>query len=307
MRSRLLQFLTVILLSFLGLSGCSVNESTTTAASPGIAPLNEKPVTIAASFYPVYIFSLNIAKDIPNVQVVNMTKPITGCLHDYILTPEDLKILETAKFFVINGAGMESFMDKVVSQMPQLKIIDSSTGLTLIPGQGDEAENPHVWLSITNAIVQVQNIGGQLAALDPENAAAYQKNTAVYVQKLETERTKMHQALKDLPHRDIITFHEAFPYFAQEFGLNIAGVVEREPGSEPSAKELSQTIDQINQLNVKALFVEPQYSTKSAETLARQTGAKVYTLDPIVTGPLDADAYIQIMDNNCRVLQEALQ
>jgi zinc transport system substrate-binding protein len=264
-------------------------------------------MTIAASFYPMYIFTLNVAKDIPNVNVIDMTKPTAGCLHDYAVTPDDMKNLEEAKILITNGAGMESFMDKITNQMPNLKIVEASKGIELIKGDGNEGDNPHVWVSISNAIRQVQNIGDQLALLDPNNATKYQENTNMYIKKLEAQRAKMHLALNDIKSRDIVTFHEAFPYFAKEFNFNIAGVIEREPGSEPSAKELAETIDEVKSLKVKALFAEPQYSTKAADTIARETSAEVYTLDPVVMGPMEADAYINIMDLNLKTLQEALK
>ena len=312
MHSKSIKILCLILLSLLLISGCGAsNESKATVTQPiGATPVTnntEKPITIAASFYPMYIFTLNVAKNMPNVKVIDMTKPITGCLHDYSVTPDDMKNLEGAQFFITNGAGMESFLGKVTSQMPNLKIVDSSKGIPLIKGEGNEGDNPHLWVSISNAITQVGNIGDQLSALDPTNAAKYKENTSAYIAKLEAERDKMHQALDGVKNRDIVTFHEAFPYFAKEFNLNIVGVIEREPGSEPSAKELAETIDKVNSLKVKALFAEPQYSTKAAETIAKETGAKVYTLDPVVTGPMEADAYINIMDSNLKTLQEALK
>jgi zinc transport system substrate-binding protein len=312
MHSKLIKILCLSLLSLLVITGCGVNNQSKSAVSQtaGSSPVtnnNQKLITIAASFYPMYIFTLNVAKNMPNVKVLDMTKPTTGCLHDYVVTPDDMKNLEGAQVLVTNGAGMESFMDKVTKQMPNLKIIDSSQGIRLIKGEGDEGDNPHLWVSISNAIIQVGNIGNQLSLLDPTNAAQYKENTNAYIKKLQAERDKMHQALDGVKNRDIITFHEAFPYFAQEFNLNIAGVIEREPGSEPSAKELAATIEKVKSLKVKALFAEPQYSTKAAETIAKETGAKVYTLDPVVTGPMEDDAYIKIMDSNLKSLQEALQ
>ncbi len=266
-----------------------------------------KPLTIVTSFYPMYIATINITKDVPGVKVINMTKPVTGCLHDYQFTPEDLKTLSEAQIFVINGAGMEAFMDKVVSQLPELKIVDASKDIPLITGDGEEGDNPHLWVSISNAIQQEKNIGLQLAALDPAHAGQYSANTTTYVGKLEELRAKMHQALDGVEKRDIITFHEAFPYFASEFNLNIAAVIEREPGSEPSAAELSDTIEIIKKSGINALFTEPQYSARAAETIANETGAKVFILDPVVSGPLELDAYLNIMERNMKTLEEALK
>lgn len=269
--------------------------------------VKSESLTIATSFYPLYIATLNVTKGIEGVEVVNMTPPITGCLHDYSVTPKDMQLLEEAEVFVINGAGMESFMDEVTSQMKNLTIINASDGIPLLEGDEEEGDNPHVWVSITHAITQVQNIAQQLSQIDPAHSAQYQKNSEAYSEKLEEKKQEMHESLETISNRDIVTFHEAFPYFAKEFNLNIVGVIEREPGSEPSAKELAETIEQVRALEINALFAEPQYPSKAAETIASETGAKVYVLDPAVTGPMEEDAYLNIMSDNLKVLEEALK
>jgi len=263
------------------------------------------PLRIVTSFYPVYLATLNVAGGIPGVEVVNMTRPATGCLHDYQLTPGDMVTLSRATVLVINGAGMEAFLDKALRQAPGLKVVNAGAGIDLI--RGKDGENPHVWLSVTRAIAQVRNIARDLMRLDPAHAALYEKNAAAYIQKLETLRTRIQAGLKDIRTRDIITFHEAFPYFAEEFNLKVVAVIEREPGSEPSARELAELIGKIRESGVKALFAEPQYSARAMETIARETGAIVYHLDPVVTGPLQADAYLVIMEANLRELQKALR
>ncbi len=267
-----------------------------------------EPFRIVTSFYPMYVATINITDGVDGVEVYNMTKPQTGCLHDYQLMTEDMKTLEKADAFVINGAGMEDFMDKVTEQQKKLKVIDASRGIELI--HDDEGDNPHVWLSVTNEIAQVRNIADQLKEADPAHAEKYEKNAAAYIEKLTALKNEMHAALDNVPHKDIVTFHEAFPYFAKEFHLNIIGVVEREPGTEPTPTELQETIEQVKALPTKVLFTEPQYSPAAAETIARETGAKIYTLDPVVTGeatPAAKDAYIDTMKKNMKVLQEALQ
>lgn len=283
------------------LAGCGTEKNAGT-------PRNEEKFTVVTSFYPIYIATINVTKGVDGVEVKNMTKPQTGCLHDYQLTTEDLKALGKAKAFVINGAGMESFLDKVIKQQKDLKILDASEEISLLKENGED--NPHVWVSISNAIQQVQSIARQLSALDPSHAAAYESNAAAYVAELEALRKEMHQAIDALPNRNIVTFHEAFPYLAEEFGLRIAAVIEREPGSEPTPKEIEETIRKVKEANVKALFAEPQYSAGAADTIAKESGAKVYTLDPVVTGeagPNAHDAYIRAMRSNAKVLKEALQ
>ena len=297
-KGNLFKALVVLTACLFVLSGCSAGKAANSES--------EHITTIVTSFYPMYIFTENVAKDIPGVRVVNMTEPQTGCLHDYQMVPADLKTLEKADYFVINGAGMEAFMDKVVKQQPDLKIIEAAKGIELLKDKNGK-ENAHVWVSISGAIKEVNNIAEGLAAYDTKNANAYRENAKAYVKLLEAEREKMHKELDGIKNKDIVTFHEAFPYFAQEFGLNIVSVVEREPGSEPSAGELAELIDTIKKTGVKVLFAEPQYSQRAAESIAKQTGAKVYLLDPVVTGEKNApaDSYIKAMDENLKVLVKA--
>lgn len=308
MKTKLTKILTIVFAASMLLTGC--NNS---AESNNSIESNNK-LTIVTSFYPMYISTLNIVKDIPDVEVINMTAPQTGCLHDYSLSTKDLKTLSSADIFVINGAGMESFLDDVIDEYSDLKIIEASNGISLIEDTDhDEHEhdvNPHVWVSISKNIEEVSNIAKELSAFDPNHASEYEANADAYIAKLENLRTEMHAALDNVNNKDIITFHEAFPYFAEEFNLNIAGVIEVEPDSEPSAKEVENIISIINEKNIKALFTEPQYSSKIADTIAKETGASIYTLDPIVTGDANEgayDDYIVKMQENLNTLKEALK
>ncbi len=295
-----MRLILVLAIAGILLSGCSKASTSTNEQQD-----KTDKYIIVTSFYPIYISAINITRDIPGVEVINMTKAQTGCLHDYQLTPQDLKILESADVFLINGADMEAFMDKVIKQRPNMKIIEASKGLELLKEESG-AQNPHVWVSVSGAMAEVENIALELATADEKNAELYKKNASAYIEKLSALKEKMHSSLEKVKTRDIVTFHEAFPYFAKEFDLNIKSVVEREPGEDPSAGELAETIDLIKSSNVKALFAEPQYSSKAAETIARETGAKVYILDPVVTGEFAHDAYINAMEKNLKVLEEAL-
>lgn len=317
MKTTLTKILTIVIVTSLFLTGC--NNS---AKSNNSTESNNK-LTIVTSFYPMYISTLNIVKDIPNVEVLNMTTPQTGCLHDYSLSTKDLKTLSNADILIINGAGMESFLDDVIDEYSDLKIIEASKGIDLIEDtehddhtedhdheDHDHDVNPHVWVSISKNIEEVSNIAEELSSLDPNHANEYQDNANEYIAKLENLKTEMHSTLDNIAHKDIITFHEAFPYFAEEFGLNIVGVIEIEPDSEPSAKEVENIISIINEKNIKALFTEPQYSSKIADTIAKETGASIYTLDPIVTGDSNEKAYndyIIKMQENLNTLKEALK
>jgi len=320
-----------------GVAGCGKADS---PATPATAP----GMVIATSFYPMQIMTLNVAAGVPGVTVRMVAPPQAGCLHEYALTTRDLKIISTAQALVINGSGMESYIDKVVQQYPRLALIDASRDFHDTAAEragkpdGHEAEhrhddagehadhqgdagaqsaghehhgegvNPHHWVSISRALIQVAAIADQLAAFDPAHAAAYRVNAQAYIAKLTDLRVRMHAALDPLPQRTIVTFHEAFPYFAEEFNLTIAAVIEREPGTEPTPAEVTATVRQLRALGGKLpLFAEPQYSSSAAAIIARETGANVYYLNPGVTGDETPDAYLRTMERNMATLQQALR
>ena len=304
---RILSALLCAAVCLTGFSGC------------GTPAKESSRLKLLASFYPIAIMALNITDGVEGVAVESMAQQQTGCLHDFQMTTADMKKAETADAFLINGAGMEGFLDKISDQLPELPVIDSSTGIPLIAsgedhhhdgGEGHDHDqedyNPHLWVSITNCMEQVRNLSEGIIALDPEHEAEYRENTETYLEKLSALRDKMHSALDHVKNKDIITFHEAFPYFAEEFGLHIAAVINREPDSQPSAKELADTIRLVRETGVKALFVEPLYPETSADIIAAETGAQVYVLDPAVSGEWDKNAYFTAMESNLQVLAQAL-
>jgi len=273
-------------------------------AAPAAPATNAAPLRIVTSFYPLYITTLNIVAGVPGVSLKNLTRPTTGCLHDYQLTPAELRALADADVFIVNGAGLESFLTKVMAHTTNLTVVTASQGLDLL--RDEHGVNPHVWVSISGAIGQARAIAAALAARDPRNALAYQRNCAAYVAQLAALRAEMQAGLSSATTRTIITFHEAFPYFAREFDLRIAAVIEREPGSEPNPRELAATIQLVRKTGVTALCTEPQYSARAAAAIARECGATVYLLDPAATGPQTNAAYLMIMRQNLATLQRAL-
>ncbi|MEI7864518.1 MAG: zinc ABC transporter substrate-binding protein [Chthoniobacterales bacterium] len=273
-----------------------------TVAAPQALGRNIQVVT---SFYPVFVAALNVTAGVAGIEVHNMASGRVGCLHDYQLTSGDARHLAAADIFLANGSGMESFLEKIRRQWPQLSVLETSEGIPLLNG------NPHVWVSPSGARQQVENIARALSNADPLNARSYEKNAAAYNAKLAALELRMKMELAPYAGRPIITFHQAFAYFARDFGLDLVGVVESEPGQEPRARELADTIDLVRAKHVQTLFAEPQYSGRSAAVIARETGAEVYQLDPVVTGPSvpeqARDAYLAAMEKNLATLRQALR
>ncbi len=308
MKKHVIKFIALLLVFFYGglLTGCQKSKNSKT-----------KFVT---SCYPVHIITLNLTENIEGIEVINMSENHQGCLHNFQIQSEDLKNIEKSTAFIINGAGMETFLNKVAYEIPKVKIIDSSIGINLMEeetechhdhGEGEHhhhhhESNPHIWLSIENYIKQVQNVTNGLIIVDPIHEKEYKENCEKYISKLKELKTQLDSDLKDLKGKNIITFHKAFSYFANEFGLNIAGTINEEPENEPTAKQISAVINTIKEKNIKSIFVEPQYSSSSADIIAKETRVKIYTLDPAVTGENLKDSYINIMKENAETLKSAL-
>ena len=190
-----------------------------TLLATGCAAQKDGQTTIVTSFYPMYVLTLNVTDGVDGVTVQNMAEQNVGCLHDYQLQTRDMVTLEGADALVINGGGMEQFMDKVISLRADLPVIDAGEGIEMFPSDEehdhdahghddhDELYNAHVWLDPNRAMIQVQNIAAGLAEADPEHAEAYQKNAESYIARLTALNAELAEQLAPFAGAEIITFH----------------------------------------------------------------------------------------------------
>lgn len=292
----------ILAVCIVAMSGCSL----------GSAPVNEN--VIAASFYPVYIFTLNLVDGIDDVTVMCMAEQNTGCLHDYTITAKDAKIIDDADVLVINGAGMELFAEDIYKSADDLTVIDSSVGVHLLCGDSHDHEshgheghsheyNSHIWMSVENAKLQVENIKNGLVKEFPQYKEQIEKNYNDYIARLNKLSDEINDASQYVSEKEVMTFHDAYIYLASDMGFHIAGTVESDEGGEPSAKELSHLSDEIREHNIKALFIEPDYSGSAAEILSRETGVEIYVLNPVTKGKAEKTAYEDIMRENIKVIK----
>ena len=282
-------------------------------------------INIVVSFYPVHIFTMNIIKGVEGVNLQSLAAPTTGCLHDYQLLSSDMQKLSSADVFVINGAGMETYIDAVIRQMPDIKLIDASEGIGLLPAasirktpkDGEKAQkqslkrgvsqvNSHIWLDPKNAIKMAENIASKLSELYPDKAHKFKENFKAYEERLLLLDKEMHEGLKPYRGAKIVTFHEAFSYFTRAFGLESLAVLALEPDAAISSSLLGEMSKMIRENGLPPLFMDNQYQSKMVKILSSETGAKSYALDPIVTGEYSEDAYEKAQRNNLEVLKKAL-
>lgn len=307
-------------------------------------------LTVVTSFYPMYIAAENVIGDADGVRLENLSEPQTGCLHDFQLTPEDMKLLSTADMFVINGGGIESFMSDVAKAYPDLTVTEACRDVQLIaeddedidvhgdgtdtndhsheeeqdidsegthdhdgedPDDHDGAghdhgdENAHAWMSVSRYRTMVSTIADALSEADPSNASIYNSNAKEYDQKLAELEQEESQIKEKTNGKDIIIFHEAYEYVADDFGMNVRYLMDLDEERSVSAGEVSDVIAAVKNDGVSVILAEELYGKDLGDTVSRETDVKMVYIDPLNRGDYDKDSYIDGMKKNFKLIEGA--
>ena len=263
---------------------------------------DEGQFKIVTTFYPIWIMTSNITQGAQNIELVNMADKNAGCLHDYTLSTTDMKKLEKADVVVQNGLGLENFMDKILNTYSRIKIIDSSKNITSKIEENGEVNN-HIWTSLSNYMMQVEEIANGLSEANPENKEVYEKNKENYIKELKELQGEYQTELANLKGKKAICLNEAFSYLAKEVGLEIISVETNHEESSLSAEKMKELIEIMKKENIKSILVDKEDNLKSAQTLASETGAKIYELQSGLTGSEENNSYLQIMKENLEILK----
>ncbi|WP_019506730.1 metal ABC transporter solute-binding protein, Zn/Mn family [Pleurocapsa sp. PCC 7319] len=286
--------------------------STTTTAQNNSSP------KIVSTFLPIHLFTQAVVGDTGEVEI--LISPGME-VHDYQATPDDAKLLATADVLVENGLGIEEFLSALVTNAgnSQLQQIDSSKGIEVIEEEHEEHEheeeehghhheegNPHVWLDPVMAQQQVANIRDGLIAIDPSNADSYRTNADAYIQQLQQLDNEFQQRLAPVAGCNFITFHDAFPYLAQRYGLQQEAIVEI-PEDSITPKDIQRVQQAAEQYQVKALLTEPGIEDKRIQQISSDLNLPLEAIDPLESGETDPQYYFQAMRGNLEALERACQ
>jgi len=281
------KILTIAILSVSLLTGCT---GKTTQSKP----------KYAATILPLYDALEEIGKD--RIEAVLIVPP-GASPHTFTVTPQQIKDLEGTKAVFENDFGLEEWIGTIATNVSNAQIIKVGDAFKQAVGNNDG--NPHIWLNPEYFVGEARVITDTLKEQDPQNAAFYEDNFTNYSTSILTEAHKLKERLSGIKNKNIISFHDAFPYFAEYFGLNIVGSVEPIPGKEPTPKEIVALENTIKEKNVKAIFSEPQMSQSVINALVEDTGVKALTLDPL--GNTDTrNTYIKLMQYNINEIIEGL-
>ncbi len=307
-----LKIITILALLIVGLSlfvsGCTDSgdsrDNETTEQETGISGIDE-PIIVAVSVVPQAEFVEKVGGDkIKTVVII----PPGADPHTYELSPKEVQEISKASMFVTVGVGMpfeEVWIDRFKTMNSGTLIVNCSSGLELRElakhdeksGAENEEESdedhegldPHIWTSPANSKMMVEDIYEGLVELDPENEAYYAQNRDAYLEELDALDARIRAKLEGREERNFMVYHPSWGYFAAEYGLTMIPV--EIEGKEPSAQDLAKLVDIAKEKKVKVIFVQTQFSTRSADVLAEEIGGEVVAVDPL------AKDYIANMDN----------
>ena len=272
-------------------------------------------ISVIASFYPLYEFTKQVGQD--NVKISLLVPPGIEP-HNWEPTITDLQKMYESNLIVINGIGFENWIVNFNAVNSKVSVVDTSYSITPIKVNlennleilTDESKefttDPHIWLNPITIKVQVQNIANALIELDPENENSYQKNADSYKLELDILDKKIRDELSKCNKKDFFAFHNAFSYFAREYGLNQHTVLKSmDPLEDPSPKDIKEVIDLAKTLETKVIFTEEFVNPKVAQVIADETGSKLLVLSPLEFGD-ENKTYLERIEQNLSNLKEAL-
>lgn len=256
---------------------------------------------------------------------VEMLPPADKPTHEYSPTVDDRRRLETAHLFLVNGLALESYDAAAVARSARVTLVDCSKPLTeaflLKAEEEPEAKdsghghdhahahgehNPHVWLCTEGAIAQARAIEAAFSKLDTANAAGYRTRLAELETRLLALRDKYKPLVDKLKKREFVSNHDAFPYFAREFGLKQVGVIQRTPGTNPTLAERRAMEDKLRKGGAAAIFLEPGYDDAASKAIAEASGLKLATLDPFDSGKPGPRALEEVLERNLNTVLATL-
>lgn len=279
----------------------------------------EGKLRVMASFYTMADFAEKIGGDRADItcMVPAGTEP-----HDWEPSTTDITGLERADVFIYNGAGMEHWAEDVTESLEnkELLVVEASQGVKLHAEEEHDHEghshshggyDPHVWLDPHNAKLEMENIKNAFVQADPVNGAYYEANYDKWAKAAEELDRKYREALADFAGRQIVTAHEAYGYLCSAYGLEQVGIDGLSPDQEPNPKRMADIIDFVRENQIRAVFFEELSGSKTAETVAAETGIRLLALSPLegLSGEeLEAgEDYFSVMEKNLEQLLLSLE
>ena len=306
-----LMLVSILLISSSGVAISTNISSINRPASSEIPKLLIPKVKVVASFFPIYEFVKKVGGDKVDPSVLI---PIGAEPHDFDPTIQQIQGVESAAILIYNGAGMEKTW---ISKVNPKFAVDTSKGLNLLATNDPEIHglsDPHIWLDPILAIHQVENIGDGLSKVDPANAIYYDQNAQKFIGQLKSLDSYIRGNLSgsNCAKRDFIAFHNAFGYFAKEYGLNQHSIRGLTPEGEILPQRLVQAVQLAKNLGINIIYSEDLIDPRSSQAIADEIpNGRVVLLSPIEgiksQEQQQGIGYLEKMYQDLSALKEGLQ
>ena len=275
-------------------------------------------LNIGTTIFPIYDIASEIAGDKADVfQIV----PAGASPHTFELTPQLVAEVADADMVFAIGLGLDDFAHDLVHDNADLSIFSLEHGVNLLGFEEEEHEDehedehghgefdPHYWLSAYNGKAMAAQIAEELMVADPANETYYVENLRNFQKEVDAKVAELEVLLSDLEKEpELIVFHDAWGYFAKEFGMEIIGHFANEPGKDPTAQDLAALYDLAKEHEVKVVFSEPQLSPDGIRPFVEDLGLELEVLDPIGGEGLEGrEGYLELLEYNVRKIHEAMR
>jgi ABC-type Zn uptake system ZnuABC Zn-binding protein ZnuA len=291
----------VILLSAM-LASCSAPRQ---GRGPSIPQDDKGVINVVTTFSTLNSFVEGVGG--ARVRVQNLV-PVGASPEDYQPAPQDIATLSQARLVVQNGLGIESWLQRTIQNAGNrnVHILVLSNGMPHVIDH-----NPHLWMDPVLARAYVDQVLDALSQIDPAHRSEYLRNAANYNKKLVELQASIEKQISTIPpsQRAMIIFHNAFDYYNRRFGIRTVGVIELSPGQDPNPSYVAHLVDLARKNRVRAVFAEPEYSPKLAQTLAKSAGIQTVTNlydDSIGNDPRVGD-YVSMLRYDTEVIAQALK
>lgn len=271
-----------------------------------------KPLVIGITLQPYYSYVKAVVGD--KAEILPLVDAGFNP-HNYLPQPNDLKRLNKMDVIVVNGIGHDDFALKVISAAnnSELMVLEANKDVPLLPAMGQSvgkgAVNPHTFVGLSTTIQKVYTIANELSRIDPKNASFYRKNARKYAKKFRLMKRDAMLSLGELDTAGmkVATTHNAYGYILQEFGVDVAAVIEPAHGVEPSASQLQGTIEKIRESDIDVLFYELNMPNRFVDTIEEATGVQLYRFSHMTHGPYEDNKVEIEMKSNLDTLIEAMK
>jgi zinc transport system substrate-binding protein len=265
------------------------------------------PLKIGVTLHPYYSWTANVVGNLPGYEVRALL-PGDIDAGDYQPRPQDIKRLSDLDVVIVNGIGHDDFIFPMLkaSGNARATIVRVNAETPMIRAEGGKGVNSHTFISFSNAIQQTYAIQRALSRLRPQDASALQQNAAEYARRLRTIKAGAASRLAGAKITRVVTVHDGYGYLLQEFGLEVAGVVQPSHGLTPSAAELRDMVALLKRENIRIVFSEETFPAPLLKVLRDEAGVTVHVISHIASGPFTADRFEREMQQNAETMIKAL-